>query len=150
MNSFGNKPLVVLDWSLKSRKRFHRCLSNCDQGKIIREIYSFIKEYYHKNCTHNLLILIKYFVSHIFPIVLLTLQDFHEICAYKFLARLLGPLCLSSLFPKRWSLPRQWHLKRLKLHMLTRVMPRLSLPNQHIATLSTLSHVAKQNWLLHH
>ena len=51
MSSFKNKPLMTLDWSLKSRKHFHRYFSNCDQGKRIRRIYSFIKEYYHKDCT---------------------------------------------------------------------------------------------------
>ena len=51
MSSFKNKPLMTLDWSLKSRKHFHRYFSNCDQGKKIIRIYSFIKEYYQKYCT---------------------------------------------------------------------------------------------------
>lgn len=97
---------------------------------------------------HNLIILIKNFVLHIFPIILVTLQDFHEICVHKFLALLMRLLCLSSLPPRKWSLPRQWHLKRLKLCMSTTVMIRFSLPNRNTTPLRVLWPTTKQNKLL--
>lgn len=67
-SSFENKPLIIIDWSLKSIKCSHHHFPNCDQNEKIKKIYSLVKKYYHKYCTHNLSILIKYFISHIFPI----------------------------------------------------------------------------------
>ena len=61
----------------------------------------FWKEYYFWDCTHNILNFNKYFVCIIFLFVLLILQNFDEICVYKFLARPMGPLYLSSLLIKR-------------------------------------------------
>ena len=71
---FRNKPLVGLDWSLKSRKHYHR-LSKYDQGKRIRGKTFFWKEYYFWDCTHNIFNFNKYFVCIIFLFVLLILQD---------------------------------------------------------------------------
>ena len=74
---------------------------------------------------------------------------FYEICAYKFLARPVGPLCLSSLLLEDWSLLCQWHPKELKLCMSTRAMTRLSLHNRHMTLLRAPWLVAKQNQHLH-
>ena len=51
MSSFENKLDVTLNRSLKSKKYFHHCLLNCDQDEKITGIYSFVKEYYHKDYT---------------------------------------------------------------------------------------------------
>ena len=57
MSSFGNKPLVTLNWSSKSGK-CHRRLPNYDQGERIRDIYFFVKNITINIVPHNLSILI--------------------------------------------------------------------------------------------
>ena len=81
-SSFENKPLIIIDWSLKSIKCSHHHFPNCDQNEKIKKIYSLVKKYYHKYCTHNLSILIKYFISHIFSYCFAYIAT-REICAYK-------------------------------------------------------------------
>ena len=73
-SSFGNKLLLALDWSSKSRKR-HRRSSHCGQSERIRGKIFFCKEYYIWDCTHNIFNFNKYLVRIIFVIVLLTSQD---------------------------------------------------------------------------
>ena len=71
--SFGNKPLVALDWSSKSRKR-HYHLPKCDRGKRIRGKILFLeKNIIFWDCTHNIFNFNKYFVCIIFLFVLLIL-----------------------------------------------------------------------------
>ena len=73
-SSFGNETPIALNWPSKSRKHFHRLLSNSDQSERFRGEYSFVKEYYHKKFIPTIINFIKKFVLHIyFSIVLLIL-----------------------------------------------------------------------------
>ena len=149
-NSFDNKPLVVLDWSSKSRKR-HRRSSSCGQSEKVGGKIFFYKEYYIWDCTHNIFFknFNKYFVRIIFVIVLLTSQDqLRNLCTNFWHAR--WDLSASYLFWfEDWSLLRQWRPKELKLCMSIRAMTRSSLRNQHTTPLQALWLVARQNQHLH-
>ena len=66
-SSFRNKPLMTLDWYLKSRKGFHCCLSNYDKGKKIIKKYYFVKKiYYHNDCIPIIINFNKIYVRIIF------------------------------------------------------------------------------------
>ena len=82
MSSFKNKPLVVFNWSLKSMKYFLHRYSNCDQGERIIRIYSFVKEYNHKDHTWQFINFNKIFVSHYFSYCFAYIARLHKICSY--------------------------------------------------------------------
>ena len=82
-SSCENKSLITLNWSLKSNKHFHHRLPNCDQGERIKGIYSFVKEYYHKDYTTQFINFNKYFVSYIFLLFCLYCKTFTKsVCTY--------------------------------------------------------------------
>ena len=132
-SSFENKPLVALDWYSKSIKH-HRCSSSCGQSERIGEKIFFVKNIIFEIVPTIFLISINILFA-LFLLFSLHRKTIYEICAYKFLAHLVGHLYLSSLLLEDWSLLCQWRLKELKLCMLTRAMTRSSLHNRHTTTL---------------
>ena len=106
-SSFGNKPLVTLDWYLKTRKR-HRRSSSYDQSERIRGKIFFYKEYCFWDWTPTFLILINILFALFLLLFCLHRRTIYEICAHKFLALPMGHLYLSSLLLKDWSLLCWW------------------------------------------
>ena len=102
------------------------CLLNCDQSERIIWIYSFVKEYYHKDCSPQFINFNKIICFVYFSYCFAYIVGLNEICVYKFMSGPMGPLYLSSdLPPRKWPLLRQWHLKRLKLCMSTRLASKI-------------------------